>query len=139
MTVPRVVIQEILDYGGSYPDNVIYPEEGTIKFRAWIESRPEFVLSDESKYGSTGFSENGIFFVQFNLGNFPGLAGSPVDWQPGEVLKIEVLHEPTGRIAETEFTIDEGTSPIFRLREKAIILIDPPIKKDIEDNTIYEK
>ena len=125
MTVPRAVVQEVYDYLGSYPDNIVYPEEGSIKFRAWITERPDYVITDEHPYSSAEMHAE-YFLISFNLGNFPGLAGSPSDWKHGEVVRIEVTHTPTGRIAETEFVIEPGSSPIIRRNEKAIALKNPP-------------
>jgi len=138
MTIPRVVVQEVYDYQGSYPDNVIYPEEGSIKFRAWIASRPEYVLTDEHDTCHADM-QGGYFTVRFNLGNFPGLAGAPVDWQHGEIVRIEVTHTATGRIATAEFPIEMGSSPIIRRHEDAISLRNPrkeevkPIPEELEE------
>ncbi|MBW6515251.1 MAG: hypothetical protein K0B81_01375 [Candidatus Cloacimonetes bacterium] len=131
MTIPRMVIQEVYDYLGSYPDNIVYPEEGSIKFRAWITDRPDYILTDELPTCLADMQAE-IFTIRFNLGNFPGLAGAPVDWKHGETVRIEVLHTPTGRIAETEFIIEEGSSPIFRLNEEAIALQNAPQEESKE-------
>ena len=137
MTIPRVVVQEVYDYLGSYPDNIVYPEEGSIKFRAWISSRPDFVLTDEHDTCHADM-QGGFFTVRFNLGNFPGLTGAPVDWQAGEDVTIEVTHPTTGRIAKTEFRIETGSSPIVRRNELAIALKNPPVDKEMEIPEIKE-
>jgi len=125
MTVPKMVVQEIYDFGGSYPDNVIYPEEGSLKFRAWIVGRPDYVLTDELPHCYIDM-EGTYYNVRFNLGNFPGLAKAPVDWSIGETVRIEITQPSTGRIASTEFVIESGSSAQVRKRELAIALQDPP-------------
>lgn len=125
MTVPKMVVQEIYDYLGSYPDNVVYPEEGSCRFRAWIVERPDYVLTEEYPHCFIDM-QGGYFNVRFNLGNFPGLVKAPVDWRAGETVRIEITHTPTGRFAATEIVIDKSSSPIVRKREKAIALTDPP-------------
>ncbi len=123
LTIPRIVIQEVIACRDNYPDNVIYPEDGTISFKAYITSRPEYVLTDEHKNTIADFS-NDYFSIRFNLGDFPSLTGTRRDWSVGETLRIEAVHKPTGKSATTEFEIEKGGSPIFRRNENAVVLED---------------
>ena len=131
-TVPRMVVQEVYDYGGSYPDNIIYPEEGTISFSAWIKERPDYYITEEDNTCFAGVSKNGYFSVRFNLGNIAPATGSPRDWAIGETVCIKVVHNPTGRVGYTEFVIESGGSSIIRRHELAVVLED--IVEEKEDN-----
>jgi hypothetical protein len=130
LTVPKPVLIEVYDYLGSYPDHVVYPEEGSIKFKAWIVERPEYVMTDE--HPNTGVKmDNNRFIVSFNLGNFPSLTGSPQDWSYGETLRVEVTQTSTGRVAATEFALEERGGAIFRINENAISLQEKPREQAI--------
>jgi len=125
---PRTVLQELYDYGGFYPDNVIYPtDDGSIYFLAWIAERSEYVL-DSRIHGHlqvTASMEEGRFVCIVNIGNFPAI-GSPDDWNVGETFIMEIEQEGTGRWARQEFIIPTGGGPIVFFDEDALSLQEPP-------------
>jgi hypothetical protein len=139
ITTTKPVVQEVYDYLGNYPENVLYPEEGSIKFKAWIAERPEYILTDDhpSCYADT---HSNHFTIRFNLESFSSIAGSPVGWKPGERVRIEVFQTSTGFTAETEFEIGTSNAPIIRLNEEAISLKRQQrlFPKDIPETEISE-
>ena len=115
----KPILQELYDLGGSYPDNVVYPEDGTIEYMVWVTARP-----GDIQYGPTGANsagmDSGRFLLQFNMGNFNEA------WTAGEILRIEVTQTTTGNIGVTEFPIIAGTSPQAMFDADAMVLILPP-------------
>ena len=117
---PKPILQELYDVGGSYPDNIIYPEAGTIEYQVWMIARPGDVQYGPSGIMSAGMDQ-GKFLLQFNMGNFS------FPWAAGELLQIEVLQTNTGRTASAQFSVSSGTSPQARFDENAIVLQNPPM------------
>ncbi len=117
----RPVSQELFDYDGEYP------EEGTIEYRFWITTRPDYVIEapapELDAYAT--FTELGRFVLTYNLGNLPAI-GAPDDWSAGDIVRIEITHTPSGRIANREFEIPGGTDPIVFHNDLALTLADPP-------------
>jgi hypothetical protein len=127
--VPKPVIQEVYDIGGSYPDNIIYPADGTIEYEVWIASRPQYIMKLPNKDlgGSAKYDSIGRFILSFNLANFLSV-GSPSDWQVGDVVRIRISQPSTGRWASAEFTIEAG-SMVLRYKELAAVLKNKPTLK----------
>ncbi|MCB5231153.1 MAG: T9SS type A sorting domain-containing protein [Candidatus Cloacimonas sp.] len=123
---PKPVLQELYDFGGSYPDNVIYPEDGTIFFEVWTASRPQYIIDGPNPaLGSLAYlSEGGRFVLMFDPANFRAV-GSPVGWSIGDIIRIRVSQPSTGRWASAEFALESG-SPQLRYRENAIALQNKP-------------
>jgi len=130
--------QEVLEYGSYYPDTydqpfaeptlVDYPEEGTIKFRYYID--PEFYL-DSVEHADAGLTLNastdvyGAFSVRFNVGDIRAYWGNP-SWQGGDVLTIEIEQLTTGRVVTVQRTLTAGGSPDAYYGIHAVTLVDPP-------------
>jgi len=131
--------QEVLEYGSYYPDTydhpyadptlVDYPEEGTIKFRYYIN--PEFYL-DSVEHADTGAILNanidvyGAFSVRFNVGDIRAYWGNPT-WQDGDVITVEIEQLTTGRMVNVQRVLTAGTSPDAYYGIHAVTLIDPPV------------
>ncbi|MFA6675101.1 MAG: hypothetical protein WCS19_07980, partial [Candidatus Cloacimonadaceae bacterium] len=118
----KPVAIELYDFGGSYPDNIIYPQEGTIEYTVYVTARP-----DDIQYGPhplcTAAMDQGKFILSINMGNFD------LPWDNmngGETMRIEVVQTTTGRIVNAEFPLEAGNNPQARFDENAIVLVDPP-------------
>ena len=118
--IPKPILQELYDVGGSYPDNIVYPEDGTITYQVWILSRPNDVQSGPTGIMSAGMDE-GKFLLQFNMGNFS------FPWTAGDMMRVEVQQTTTGRIASVEFPVAAGTSPQARFDGNSMVLQEPPL------------
>jgi hypothetical protein len=118
----KPVLVELYDFGGSYPDNVIYPEEGTIEYTIWMVNRPHDTQSHPGAGTSAAMDpDQGRFMLQWNMGNF----NEP--WSGGEIIRIELIQTTTGYVVNQEFAIVGGTSPQFRLNHLALVLTVPPL------------
>ncbi len=107
----KQIFQEVWDVcGESYPDND-QDGDGVISFRAWIETRPDIVLTDQSPGSRVGM-EGESFVVQVNVGNFQ--ADPP--WAQGETLHIEVHREASGHFAHNTAELTFGSTAMFLRR-----------------------
>lgn len=130
--------QEVLEYGSYYPDTydlpfadpdlVSYPEEGSIRFRYYIN--PEFYL-DSEEHGGLGYTLNATmdvynaFSVRFNVGDIRAYWGNP-SWQGGDVITIEIEQPSTGRGVVVQRVLTAGGSPDAYYGIHAVTLVDPP-------------
>src|SRR5690554_744026 len=128
----RVTAQELYDYGGFFPDNVIYPpDDGSVYFLAWIpEIGEEWVQDSRIHYniGALANVEQGRFLCRFNLGNFTSI-GAPRNWLQYDTVIMEIYQEGTDRWARREFLIDPDVflpGPIIFFDEDALSLQEPP-------------
>jgi hypothetical protein len=137
--VPKPFNQEVLDFGSYYPGTydqpfadpelVDYPEEGTIKFRYYID--PEFYLDSEEHAGedltlNVGMDAYGAFSVRFNLGDLRAYWGNP-SWQSGDVVTIEIEQPSTGRMVTVQRTLTSGGSPDMYYGINSVTLTQPPV------------
>ncbi len=107
----KQIFQEVWDVcGEEYPDNDA-DGDGEITFRAWIETRPDVVLTDASPGSRVGM-EGRSFVVQVNVGNF--VADPP--WAEGETLHIEVYREASGHFAHNTAELTFGSTAMFLRR-----------------------
>lgn len=118
----KPIYQELYDFGGSWPGNVIYPtDDGTISYTTYVTSRPEDTQSGPHPLCTARMS-SGRFLLAFNMGNFDN------PWLAGDILRIEVLQTTTGRIVTTEFALEGGNLPQALFDGLSIVLQDPPTK-----------
>jgi len=132
----KPVLVELYDIGGSYPDNVVYPEEGTIEYAVWMVARPHDIQVFPGPGCSAAMDpDQGRFMLQWNMGNFDE------PWSGGEIIRIELVQTTTGYVVNKEFAIVGGTSPQFRLNELALVLALPPVllfdSNSAEDDMSY--
>jgi len=128
----RVTAQELYDYGGFYPENVVYPpDDGSVYFLAWIPEIGDQWVQDSRIHGNIGALANieqGRFLCRFNLGNFTSI-GAPRNWLQYDTVIMEIYQEGTDRWARREFIIDPDVyppGPIIFFDEDALALQEPP-------------
>ena len=136
--VPRMVAQELLDFGGvKFDPDVDNIEDFT--YRTWIAERPEYILYCPGPIGGVTkeYTPEGRLVLGIQIANFTSL-GAPKDWSNGETVVIEATQVSTGRMAHTSFVL-EGKETIVRYEEygTAMALKDPPVALfDSKDDAI---
>lgn len=139
----KQIFQEVWDIcGEEYPDND-EDGDGVITFSAWIEARPEIILTNESPGSRVGMDGDN-FFAQVNVGNFQ--AEPP--WAEDEILHIEVYREATNHIAHNTIQLTRGSAPMIlrrtdevdnsiTLRNRPVALFDSNLVDD-DDEFIHQ-
>jgi hypothetical protein len=131
----KPVLVELYDIGGSFPENVVYPEEGTIEYTIWMVNRPLDTQSHPGTCSAAMDPDQGRFMLQWNMDNFDE------PWIGGEIIRIELVQTTTGYVVNQEFAIVGGSSPQFRLNELALVLTNPPValfdSNLAEDHVLY--
>lgn len=120
----KPILQEVYDFGGSFPANVIYPAAGTISYTTYVVSRPADVQAGPTPLCTAGMS-SGRFLLEFNMGNFAN------PWTVGDILRIEVVQAGTGRLASVEFALNAEfgiNGPQARFDGLSMVLVNPPTK-----------
>ena len=130
MTIPRMYIQKLVLEDGKNP--LITWEDGKsakeYTLKAWINTRPEEVVSTETNPSQTisirqvGDGNKFPFTVvaALQLGNFRS------QWLAGEVIHLELKHIKTGQKYSWKMPIPTGTA-VIKILDKPIAI--PPYKK----------
>lgn len=130
MTLPRMYIQKLALDNGKNPSITWQKDKSANEYilKAWINTRPEEVLSTEThplhtiavKQVGDGIKFPFTVIASLQLGNFRN------HWKAGEVIMLEITHKKSGQKFSWRQPIPEGTA-LIKMLDKPIII--PPFKK----------